>query len=158
MKEINLTQGKIALVDDADYELAKTHKWCARKSRNLYYASAKISGKNVSLHAFLLASPKNSEIDHVDGNGLNNQRLNLRICSHMENMANQKQHRDSKSPYKGISRAQHCDRWAAQLFFQGRKLYLGLFKDPIDAAKAYDAKAKELFGSFARLNFPGVAS
>lgn len=158
MKCIPLTRGLSALIDDVDFELVSKHRWHARAVKNRSYASSKINGKNVSLHAYLLTPPQNSDIDHIDGNGLNNQRFNLRICSHMENMANQKQHRDSKSPYKGIWRAQHCDRWAVQLVYRGRKLYLGLFKDPIEAAKAYDLKAKELHGSFARLNFPAKVS
>lgn len=157
LKEISLTQGKIALVDDVDFDCVNKHRWAARKSRHLYYAQSKIDGKNVSLHAFLLNPPSNVDIDHIDGNGLNNQRSNLRICSHMENMANQKRHSDSKSPFKGIWRAAHCDRWAAQLVFNGKKVYLGVYKNPADAALAYDKKAKELFGPFARLNFPELA-
>lgn len=157
MKEISLTQGKTALVDDADFDLVNKHRWAARKSRHLFYAQSKIGGKTVSLHAFLLTPPLNVDVDHIDGNGLNNQRSNLRICSHMENMANQKRHSDSKSPFKGIWRASNCDRWAAQLVFNGKKVYLGVYKNAADAALAYDKKAKELFGPFARLNFPELA-
>lgn len=158
MREIHLTKGQIALIDDEDFDRVSAHKWHAYKSESSWYASARIDGKSVSLHSFIFQPKDGFVIDHRSGDGLNNCRANLRHATMAENMANQKQHRDSKSPYKGIWRAQHCDRWAAQIACNGKKIYLGVYKKAEDAARAYDAKAKELFGPFARLNFPEVVS
>lgn len=157
MKEIQLTQGKIALVDDEDFYRVSLHKWQTRQSTSgCWYAFAKINGENISLHSYILPPKDGFVIDHKSGDGLDNRRSNLRHATVSQNMANQKQHRDSKSPYKGIWRAAHCDRWAAQIVCKRRKIYLGVYQKAEDAARAYDAKARELFGFFAKTNFPAV--
>ena len=93
MKEIKLTQNKIALVDDEDYELASSKKWYAAKDHNTYYALSKESigngkVKTLRLHRFLLDAKIGQEIDHENGNGLDNRRENLRFCTHAENIKN----------------------------------------------------------------------
>ena len=160
MKEVPLNHGKVALVDDADFPAVSQLRWIARKTANSNIWYAHTTTKPILLlHHFLLGKPpKGFVIDHVNGDGLMNTRANLRVCTQKENMKNQRQHRDSKSPFKGIWRAQHCDRWAAQLVCNRKKIYLGLYKEPEDAARAYDRKAIELFGPFARLNFPQAAA
>lgn len=159
MKEIELTQGKVALVDDADFERVSAFKWYAYQSLrvpSLWYATR--GGKDrLSLHRFILPTPKGFVVDHIDGDGLNCQRKNLRACTVKENMRNQRPHRDSTSPYKGIWRIAGAATWAVQIWNGRKRNYVGSFRDPAEAAKVYDFVARQVFGPFARLNFPEVS-
>lgn len=143
-----------ALIDHADLPVISVRKWHARTTQGKTYAVTKINRRSVPMHVFLLGKKPGLVIDHADGNGLNNTRANLRHCTQRENMRNQKHHSDAAAPYKGIWRMKDCDRWAAQIQPKGKRIYLGLYKTAEEAARAYDAKARELFGPFARLNFP----
>ena len=103
-----------------------------------------------------MGSPKGKDIDHIDGNGLNNQRKNLRACTRAENVRNRKKPKLNKEKYMGI-RTYNGKRKTSYRAIIGhnRKVYhLGMFASPEDAARAYDKKAVELFGKFARVNFP----
>jgi len=103
------------------------------------------------MHQLLMAPPPGMVVDHIDGNGLNNRRANLRICTPQQNRRNTRP-RHKTSAFLGVSR--RGDKYAARIKHHGREFHLGLFKDEIEAAKARDRKAKELFGQFAWLNFP----
>lgn len=154
MKEIHLTKNQISFVDDADYASVKSKNWGAHKYPNSWYASSRINGKTTGLHSFLLKPPAGFVVDHIDGNGLNNQRSNLRIATPSENMRNQRRHADSASKYKGVWKVKDCNRWAVRLWDGTKRHYVGLFKDEIEAAKTYDFIANQVFGAFAHLNFP----
>lgn len=160
MKEIPLTQNKIALVDDADFLLVSQHKWAAYCRHNIWYAKTKICirGKlcQVDMHRLILGlSPQDkTQVDHIKHNGLDNRRTQIRKCTHAQNDRNRRPKRDSSSKYKGVCWIKRANKWKAQLQISDQKHYLGLFVAEIDAAKAYDIKAKELFGEFAYLNFP----
>ncbi len=154
MKKIKLTQGKYALVDDDDF--GRLNQW------NWYYASGyavrNISvgikkQKQIRMHQEILFVSTGKEIDHRDGNGLNNQRSNLRSCFHIENTRNKCIHKDSMSGYKGVSWYAGARKWKAQIMVSGEKFYLGLFSNVMDAAYAYDVAAKKYHGDFARCNF-----
>lgn len=150
MKEIELTQGKVAIVDDEDFEYLSQWKWCAAfMTRNFYAAkSISINGqrKVILMHRFILNPEKNMVVDHINGNTLDNRRENLRICTPRENSRNRKKRTISKNKYKGVANSN--GKFIARI-----EIHLGTFENEIDAAKAYNEAAKNLFGDFAKLNF-----
>jgi hypothetical protein len=154
MKEIKLTQGKVALVDDEDYVFLNQFKWHAQKDLNTFYAirTDRTTGRQlkISMHRIIMETTINSFVDHIDHNGLNNQRSNLRNCSHAQNHANRNANKTSK--YKGISIRKN-GQVIAEIRLGKNRIYLGCFKDARKAAMAYDKKALELNGEFANLNF-----
>jgi len=164
MKEIRLSQGKVALVDDIDFEIVSNYgKWsyCLPTGCITGYARSNKGGSNVMLHNFIMQPPEGMRVDHKDRNGLNCTRENLRLCTNTQNSANRgKQKRDKlQSKYKGPfqSNIKHKRNWYSQINRRGEHYYLGTFKTEEEAARSYDEKAKELFGEFACLNFPETA-
>lgn len=166
MKEIILTQGKVALVDDEDFDRVNQFNWCAIKTtsgRVRFYASRSsprdCNGKQkfILLHRVILGvdgAPGNC-IDHVSGDGLDNRRSNLRFASQSQNNANRfKQASPAASRYKGVfwRTARAC--WIAHIRVSKYGQYLGRYESEEAAAIAYDYAAKIYFGEFARLNFP----
>lgn len=146
---VPLAGGYFALVDSEDYERTMQFNWCSYKNGNRRYAQS----DHVPLHHFILGVK--GEIDHKNGNGLDNRKSNLRPCTKHENMRNVAKAQNPKSScYKGVSYQQGIAKWKAEITFNGRRSYLGVFVDEEKAARAYDAAAVRLFGEFARLNFP----
>lgn len=159
MKEIPLTQKKAALVDDDDYEVLAHHNWYAAKDHggNWYAQRARpgAPGCVIFMHREILQAPNGVFVDHRDGNSLNNTRRNIRLCNKSQNGGNAKLPKHNTSGFKGVHVNNRPDKpWKAVICYQGKRIYMGMFSDPADAARVYDAKAKELFGEFARLNFP----
>ncbi len=163
-KKIPLTQGKFAIVNDEDFEEVSKYKWHAIKSPCTYYAQTsvhlgkgkdnKYKIKNISMHRFILIPEQSEDVDHRDGNGLNNTRGNLRTCTNSQNHANMKPQRGGTSKYKGVCWYKTRGKWVTKIMFNYKNKTLGYYTNEIEAAKAYDQKAKELFGEFARTNFP----
>lgn len=158
MKQILLTKGQFALVDDEDFEYLNQFKWCAVKGSNTYYAikSGYNKGKNPQIKMHRLISKLNDSnilCDHKDNNGLNNQKENLRISNKSQNGMNRGPQKNGTSKYKGVSWFAKANKWMAKITLNRKQIYIGYFEDITDAAKAYDEKAKELFGEFAWLNF-----
>lgn len=155
MKEIKLTKGFVALVDDADYEWLNQWKWCAAATKRLWYAIRldSVTQKKVKMHRVIMQAPAGLHVDHRDANGLNNQRHNLRLATALQNLANRRTFEHS-SIYKGVHWDAERNKWFAQINFNYKKFALGRFDSEVEAALAYDAKARELSGDFARLNFP----
>ncbi len=160
-KQIPLTQGQVAIVDDSDFEWLSRWKWhtCRRKTPNgkIYYAGRWTSRKLgkpklILMHRQILNATPQTLVDHKNSNGLDNQRMNLRECTSLENARNCQKHKGA-SKYKGVCWHKHFGKWMVQIRVNRKKIYLGYFKDEVEAAQAYDKKAKELFGSFAKLNF-----
>lgn len=153
MKEIQLTQGQIALVDDEDFENLNQFRWCAVKIGRTFYAvrNVRIDGKKrgVRMHCQILGGKL---IDHKDHNGLNNQKSNLRFCTASQNCMNKRKRKNCVSIYKGVCFHKQHKRWLAHIKKDGKDNHLGYFVTEIDAAKAYNIKAVELFGEFANLN------
>lgn len=156
-REIPLTRGFVAVVDDEDYErAAAAGRWYPTPPRGLrVYAQMgvrKADGRRTTqkLHTFLTGWP---EVDHIDGDGLNNTRTNLRPATRSQNNGNARR-RLNISGYKGVSWQKRDRIWYARIQLHGQKRYLGGFKTAEDAARAYDAAALEVFGAFARTNFP----
>jgi hypothetical protein len=157
MKEIELSKGKVALVDDEDFEYLNQWKWSVLKGHNTFYAYRKqsIDGRvcQIYMHRFIMKPPDQLDVDHIDSDGLNNQRLNLRLATKQQNQGNRRKITNGHSKYKGVT-LKRGKKWLAQIGINSRMTHLGYFDNEIDAAKAYDRKAKELFGEFAKLNFP----
>lgn len=109
------------------------------------------------LHSWLLGCPLNGEVDHIDGNRLNNRRSNLRIVTHQQNTWNRGKYSNNTSGFLGVTLCKQTGRWRAQLCQSGRRIRIGRFSTPEEAARAYDALAFQLRGDFARLNFPSDA-
>lgn len=159
MKEIPLTRGYTALVDDADWPFLSLRKWtaCVKPSGNVYAVSYfRENGKVKVLRMHTLVSGISSlqEIDHVDGNTLNNQSRNLRACSRSENCRNTRNHLDAFCKYKGVDFHRASKSFRARIYVLGERIHLGLFDKELDAAHAYDSAALKYFGEFARINFP----
>jgi hypothetical protein len=159
MKEIKLTQGKIALVDDEDFEELNKHRWYIIKSKYCYATRMKSKSKGVILmHRAIMNTPKELFVDHIDHDTLNNQKYNLRNCTRSENMMNQEIQTKRISQYKGVFKTNRYYKdkiyssWIAKIKIEQKTLYLGAHKTEIEAAIAYNKKATELFGEFALLN------
>ena len=161
MKKIPLTQGYFALVDDEDFVWLATHKWCVSKRINTSYAvRSKTIGykkhEKVQMHRLIigLSIGDKQECDHIDGNGLNNQKNNLRVCNKQQNQGNSGSTKNSTSKYKGVCWDQHNQKWHAQISMCGKAIHLGCFSSEEDAARMYDKVALFEFKKFARINFP----
>lgn len=158
MKQIPLTQGLFALVDDDDFEELSKHKWYATKQRKTFYAQRKkvINGKQhtIKMHRYILGTTQaKTIIDHWDNDGLNNQKYNLRACTHTENLCNRGPSKRSLSGLKGVFWRSKKQKWESAIVVNKKYIYLGLFSDKIEAGRAYDIAAKKYQGEFAKLNF-----
>lgn len=159
-REIPLTQGKVALVDAEDYDWLMGWKWrVLHSAANLWYARRtvrKISGdahrKDEFMHRVIMEAPKGIDTDHINGDGLDNRRYNLRICTHQQNIRNQRPQINRTSQYKGVSKHSRTGRWQCGIQHNSKVIWLGYFDNEEEAGLAYNTAATELFGEFARLN------
>lgn len=149
---IPLTQGHVALVDDADAAaVLALGKWQLNRCAGRLYASHGFNVGAVRLHTFLTGW---SLVDHINGDGLDNRRSNLRPATQSQNNANAARSRANTSGFKGVSLYRRTGRWRAYLGTRPREVHLGYFATPEEAARAYDAAALQTWGEYARLNFP----
>jgi hypothetical protein len=150
VKQIPVGDGLCAYVDAADYEWLSQWTWGLHNG----YASRYKNGKLVFMHREIMQPPKGKIVDHENHNKLDNTRTNLRVCTQQENMRNTGKRNGASSRFRGVSYSRRYGKWRARIWFEGKCTDLGLFTDEVEAARAYDRKAVELFGEFARLNFP----
>lgn len=155
-KRIELSQGKFAIVDSSDYERVNKFKWyyaAGYARRNIRLPNGK--RKIVFMHRELMQTPEGFETDHINGNGLDNRRSNLRIVTKHENQRNAKA-RKGTSQYKGVtfykSKRHKHGYWVARIQVDGKVKRLGYFKTEIEAAKAYNLAAMQYYGEYAKLN------
>lgn len=159
-KRIPLTRGKFTLIDHGDYSVVSRFKWYAREGANGFYAARQMrihGGRQsfVYLHRFVLAAPPDREVDHINGDTLDNRRVNLRLCDRAGNCRNSRVRSIVKtSRFKGVHLHKLTGKWRAMIHYEGKQMHLGLFHNEIDAAKAYDSAALRYFGEFACINFP----
>jgi len=153
---IPLTQDKFAIVDAEDYEWLCKYKWYAQRVKRNYYARNRRKGGVVSMHRVILNAPRGLVVDHINHNSLDNRKKNLRLCTVAENCRNRRpsKRKNKLSKYKGVSFDKKRKIFRAIICRNKKQYFLGNFKNETDAAKAYDKKARELFGEFAYLNFP----
>lgn len=157
MKEINLDKGKVALVDDSDYEWLSSLKWRAHnpsgRERRSFYA---LTGyKGVAMHRMITNCPNGLHVDHINGDSLDNRRSNLRVCTPKENNRNRRAviSKRSKSKYLGVDLDRAGKKWVARIGVNYKKFHLGTFTSEEEAARIYDIHARAAFGEFANLNF-----
>lgn len=159
MREINLTKGKVTLVDDEGFEWLSQYHWYAHFDGKNWYAARYLprnNGKHQTslMHREIMDAPKGMTVDHKDGNGLNNQKCNLRICLNSQNVMNRKRTSNRVvSQFKGISWNKRHKKWRARIGIGGKVKYLGCYESEEEAARAYGAAAKIYHGEYARPNF-----
>jgi hypothetical protein len=150
VKRIPLARGFYAYVDAEDYEWLNQWHWGVHGG----YAARHEKGKLILMHRQIMQPPPGKVVDHIDGNGYDNTRINLRNITLGQNKHNKGKYVASASIYKGVSYSKRQHRWRACICFRKERFHLGYFDTEIEAARAYDRKAVELLGEFARLNFP----
>jgi hypothetical protein len=156
IKTISLTLGLVAIVDEADYERLRALKWGAQWSRGNFYAvhGDWELGRGISMHRLVIYAPGGMEVDHINGDTLDNRRENLRLATHEQNVRNRRIiSRNNSSGYKGVCFYKRLLRWGARIRFRGKNYHLGLFDSAQLAAQEYDKGARLFFGRFARTNF-----
>lgn len=158
-RTIPLTRGYVALVDEADFRLVGSFKWCVTsEQRGTVYASSDTGGVHTLMHRLITSAPRGVLVDHRDRNGLNNCRSNLRYATYSQNACNSVKRRNSLSRFRGVTFFRPTGKWAASIALSGIRHHLGHFVAEEDAARAYDEAAVRLHGEFARLNFPSEVS
>ena len=163
---IKLTQDKYAVIDKKDFKWLNQWKWCFEDKRHTGYGYAvrrqweplKKRYKHILMHRLIMESPKGMQIDHQNGNGLDNRRENLRIVTNQQNRQNQFHYRklNKTSSYKGVYWNKNRNKWTTFIGINGIRTYLGQFDNERYAAMAYDIWAKDLFGEYAKLNFERI--
>lgn len=147
MKRIALTQGKVALVDDGDFEYLSKKKWSANLQNGIWYA---ISGGK-RMHRLILKAQPGWVVDHKNRDGLDNRRANLRVCTHAENMRNAKTRKDNASGFTGVSWYKRTSKWSARINVNNKTIYLGYFSDLALAIKAYKQASRKYHGDFSKV-------
>lgn len=149
---VKLSQGLTATIDAGDVPLVHARRWAAvrRFDGRAFYAVSGHGEQRVWMHRLIVDAERGQDVDHEDGDGLNNRRGNLRAATRAENSRNQRRRRNSRSGFKGVTWHKLGGRWAAQITANGKNHYLGLFDTPEAAHAAYVAASHTLHGQFAR--------
>jgi len=150
-----LSQGKYAMVDADDYGWLSKWKWSLTARRSgLCYAYRVVDGHSIQMHRLITDAPPRMEVDHIDHDGLNNSRSNLRVCTHQENIWNNAKRPWGKSGYWGVCFIPRIYKWEAMIGIDYHVIHLGYFDAPEAAALAYDEAARKYHGEYAKQNFP----
>lgn len=156
-RKVPLKNGLYAIIDEDDYKFISYFRWSIRECPHTTYAFCNIRDQDMkwttcSMHRFIMSSPKGLIIDHINHDGLDNRKDNLRICSAAENVRNSRGKRIRKHKYKGIRWNKGSNKWESKIVFNRKEIYLGGFDSPELAAKAYNSGATKYHGEFACLN------
>lgn len=152
MKLIPLTQSKFAQVDDEDFDWLSKWKWCYSHGYAKRVSSHLGKKKTIYMHKEISLTSGKDETDHRDRNGLNNQRGNLRVCTHSKNLKNMGMHINNTTGFKGVSWDKKNRKWRAVITVNGKYIHIGRFGNSQDAARAYNDAARRFHGEFACLN------
>ena len=167
MKQVDVGHGMAALVDDRDYPAVASFRWHAQRTHGTVYAATTgprpgirradgsyVGGRKFYMHRLIMQPSDGYEIDHINGNGLDNRRANLRAVTHAENLQNQAPRKDAEksSRYRGVSYDKNRRMWQATIYADGRSRFIGRFLTEQEAAVAWNMAALEKWGEYARLN------
>lgn len=159
--EIKLFSGEMALIDDEDHPLIlKFKKWYLNRSGKKRYANAyipKVDYSIILMHRLIMKAKDGEYIDHINGNGLDNRKKNLRFCTQAQNIINSRKRKGCTSKYKGVDYMKSRNKWRARIAVNKIRIKLGEFKNEADAAMAYDNAALKYYGKFAKLNISYVS-
>jgi hypothetical protein len=166
-RTIPLTKGLFAIVDPDDYHRLVNFNWHANKSAHTHYAVRYLPKGNVVspsnrrknkieyMHHLIIDIPEGLFCDHINHNGLDNRKANLRPATLAQNIRHRRKFKSpSRSKYKGLTWRKKEKAWHVRIYTNGKRIFIGSFKDEFAAAKAYDRAAKQFYGDFATLNFP----
>jgi HNH endonuclease len=161
MKTIELTQGQVAIVDDEDFEELNKYNWCANRDKHTWYAHRRnikgLKPRKLRMHSVIAGTPIGMQTDHINGNGLDNRRSNLRIVNDKQNNHNQTHKRkNTTSRFRGVSWYTKLGKWRAQLQSDGNMKHIGLFACEVEAARAYDAAGWARDPEHFTPNFPKI--
>lgn len=154
VKRIPLNRGLSSLVEEEDFnKVSLLGKWGCMKGNK--YAGKRVGGKIIYMHRFIMDCPLNMEVDHINGDGLDNRKSNLRICTSQQNRYNHKLMSTNKSGYNGVYFHKGMKKWETSISVKDKTIHLGFFINIEDAAKAHDKYVKKYRGKFARMNIKG---
>ena len=148
------SEGKFAIVDEDVFLWAQHFHWFVTANG---YVATRTGAKVISMHRIIMGNPEGLDIDHVNGDKLDNRREFLRVVTRQQNNRNSKPRRGAASSFKGVTKHKASGKWAARIVVSGKPHSLGLYSNEIDAAKAYDSAVKKFFGEYGWLNFKDVA-
>lgn len=156
MKQIPVGRGMVALVDNEDYERLSKFRWLAYRARSRYTKvwHVRLCGhdKQTYMHRMIVTPPEGMIIDHINRDGLDNRKCNLRFCTHWQNSLNASKRMNTTSRFKGVCKRNDSGNYRARIRVHGKLINLGTFKSEKDAARAYNSAAQTYFGEFAVLN------
>ena len=162
MKEIPLTQGKVTIVDEENFEKLSKYKWCAlKKGANGKYGHTAVrnvlnkhtrKSDMILMHRLILNCPIGKQVDHINGDQLDNRKQNLRICTPSQNQHNKPKNRNNTSGFKGVTWSKSCNKWQSAICVNGKMIFLGVFSEKIDAYYAYCEASKKYHGDFSNVN------
>lgn len=162
MKLVSIHGGYFAQVDDEDFEWVSAIRWHIMRGRKTVYAATNVRRegggyRTVAMHRMINRTPQGLHTDHIDGNGLNNTRANLRTATRTQNGQNRSPNNGAVSAFKGVHWNRRKGRWVASIRVNKKSVYLGMHRSEVEAAAAYSRAAEQYFGEFARIN-EGVTS